>query len=184
MRLAPLALAAALLLALSGCVPTGSHPSPSPSASATPVFASDAEALAAAEKAYAAYESAVDKSLQTSSSSGLEAVATGKALVAARRSVESFRSEGRTQRGVSLIRDVTPADLGPLVVAGRAGNEAQIYACLDVSKVEVVDASGLEVSNPGRQAVFPVLVSLLWSVDKRGLLVSEESVWDGRNFCA
>src|SRR4051812_41826324 len=55
MRAAPLAPVAALLLALAGCVPSDPHPTASPSASATPVFASDAEALAAAEKAYAAY---------------------------------------------------------------------------------------------------------------------------------
>src|SRR3954462_13593979 len=80
MRTAPLLATAALLLALAGCVPTDSHPTSWPHPSATPVFASDAEALAAAEKAYAAYEAAVDRSLQSISVDGLDAVATGDAL--------------------------------------------------------------------------------------------------------
>ncbi|MES1170616.1 MAG: hypothetical protein ABUL47_08010, partial [Leifsonia sp.] len=82
MRTGPVLAAAVLLAVLAGCVPTGT-PTKSPRATATPVFASDAEALAAAEKAYAAYESAVDRSLQTSSAEGLDAVATGDALSSA-----------------------------------------------------------------------------------------------------
>jgi|GEM_PF-1988008 len=182
MRLAPLALAAALLLALAGCVPS-THPSASPRASATPVFASDADALAAAEKAYAAYELAVDTSLQTSSVDGLDAVATGDALEAAKTSVRSFQKDGRTQKGESVIRKVTPADLTALTVPDVANRPAQVYACLDVSKVEVFDASGAQVSAPGRQVVFPTLVSLSWSANDRKLRVSDESVWDGKNFC-
>ena len=55
MRTGPVILTVAVLFALAGCVPSDSQPSAAPSPSATPVFASDAEALAAAEKAYAAY---------------------------------------------------------------------------------------------------------------------------------
>jgi len=182
MRTGPLLATAALLVALAGCVPT-SHPSTLPSASATPVFASDAEALAAAEKAYAAYESAVDSSLQTTSSDGLEAVATGDALKTAQSSVRSLQKDGRTQKGDSKVGRVMPADLSALTVAGRSTEVAQVYACLDVSNVTVVDASGTPVSVTGRQAVFPTVVSLLWSANDGKLLVSEESVWDGKNFC-
>ncbi|HEU0205628.1 MAG TPA: hypothetical protein VFQ74_02915, partial [Pseudolysinimonas sp.] len=114
MRTGSLLVTAALLVALAGCVPTNAHPSESPSATATPVFASDAEALAAAENAYAAYQAAVDKSLQTSSLEGLDSVATGDALETARSSVDTFQKEGRTQRGDSKVRKVAPADLSPL----------------------------------------------------------------------
>jgi hypothetical protein len=184
MRTGPLLAAAALLLALAGCVPTAPHPSASPSASATPAFASDAETLAAAEKAYAAYESAVDRSLQTTSTIGLAEVAMGDALKTARSSVNSFQRAGRTQRGNSRIEKVTGADLSALTAGGTSGDVAQIYACLDVSMVEVLDATGASVSVPGRQTIFPTLVSLAWSSKDGKLLVSEESVWDGKNFCA
>jgi hypothetical protein len=147
------------------------------------VFASDAEALAAAEKAYAAYESAVDKSLQTSSPDGLDVVATGDALTSAISSAAAFKQDGRKQRGNSTVGKVTPADLGALTMPGAADGVAEIYACLDVSRVEVIDASGKTVSAPDRQVIFPTLVSLVWSASNQALLVSEESVWDGQNFC-
>jgi len=183
MRIAALALVSAAALVLVGC--TGSpQPTASPKPVPTPVFTSDADALAAAEKAYAAYESAVDRSLQTVSTKGLDAIATGDALATARSSVDSFKKDERTQRGRSLVRSVTPADLGPLTEPTRIGEVAQVYACLDVSKVEVLDRAGNPVSVAGRQTVFPTLVSLLWSVSRQKLLVSEESVWDGKNFCS
>ena len=147
------------------------------------MFASDAEALAAAETAYANYEAAVDKSLQTISAEGLGAVATGDALKSAESSVDSFRTDGRTQRGDSKVGKVTAADLSALTVGGLAAGTSQIYACLDVSMVEVLDSAGHSVSAPGRQTVFPTLVSLVWSMKNRKLLVSEESVWDGQDFC-
>ena len=162
MRTGPLIVTAAVLLALTGCVPDGSHSATSPTPSATPVFASDAEALAAAEKAYAAYESKVDLSLQAVADAGLATVATGDALESALASVESFRSSGRVQRGVSQITKVKSADLSPLTVAGRSNDVAQIYACLDVSAVSVLDSTGIVVSQVGRQTVFPTLVSLRW----------------------
>jgi hypothetical protein len=183
MRSGPVLVAAALLLALTGCVPTGT-PSASPTASATPLFASDAEALAAAETAYAVYESAVDRSLQTASATGLATVATGDALKTARSSVVSFKKEGRKQEGESKISREMAADLSALTVVGHSTDIAQIYACLDVSMVKVVDDTGNSVSNPGRQTMFPTLVSLEWSAANMRLLVSEESVWDGQNFCA
>ena len=60
--LRPIAVLAAafVLAALSGCVQTTEKPTPTPTAAATPAFASDEEALAAAEKAYAAYLAVLD----------------------------------------------------------------------------------------------------------------------------
>ena len=49
------AAALAVAFVLVGCVPTTTPASPAPRPSATPVFATEAEALAAATKAYAAY---------------------------------------------------------------------------------------------------------------------------------
>ena len=183
MRTGPALLAVAVLLTLAGCVPSTSHPTAAPSASATPVFASDAEALAAAEKAYAAYESVVDLSLQTVSDSQLSGVASGKALKGARVSVESFKKAGRSQEGDSTVSKARAADLSALTVAGALDGAAQIYACLDVSAVTVVDSDGIRVSAVTGQSVFPILVSLNWSPSSRKLLVTEESVWDGTDFC-
>ena len=183
MRTGPLVLATAVMLALAGCVPSDSPATSEPSASLTPVFASDAEALAAAEAAYAAYQAAVDTSLQTVANVGLDSVATGDALKSALGSVGALQKAGRHQSGESLVKQVKSADMSTLTVAGRDRDPAQIYACLDVSKVIILDSTGTAISEAGRQTVFPTLVSVLWASGKRKLLVSEESVWDGADFC-
>ena len=183
MRTGPALLAVAVLFALAGCVPSAPHSSAAPSASATPVFASDAEALAAAEKAYAAYEAAVDESLQAGRDMGLSSVATGAALANAVSSVSSFISKNQTQRGRSKVTRVTDADLSALRVPGGPSESAQIYACLDISAVMVLDSVGREVTGANEQKVFPTLVGLTWIPRSRKLLVSEETVWDGHDFC-
>ena len=59
-----MALAAAFALLLGGCTPQSEPVRPKPSPSASPIFASDDEALAAATKAYAAYLEVSDEIAQ------------------------------------------------------------------------------------------------------------------------
>jgi hypothetical protein len=178
MRIAALALVSAAALILVGCTPAP-HPTSSPKPTATPVFRTDAEALAAAEKAYRAYEAAVDESLTLGNDHGLSQVATAQALKASMESVSKFKSSGRHQVGKSIVEHVRPANLSSLL--GPRPTEAQIYACLDVSAVLIVDAQGNDTSVSGRETVYPTLVTLQWKRSR--LLVSKESVWDGANFC-
>lgn len=180
MRTGPLALAVVVVLALAGCVPSDSHPTAAPSSRATPVFASDEEALAAAEAAYAAYEAAVDKSLQLLDESGLASVSSGAALKTAIGSVQDFKDQGRRQIGASKVVYAAPQDLSALT--GSSSGSAEIYACLDVSEVQVIDADGRSVSAPDRVTVFPLVVSFAWQAEQK-LVVSKEVVWDGKPFC-
>lgn len=184
MRIGSLLLTLGVLLALAGCAPAASPPPSSSTPSATPVFASDAEALKAAETAYAAYQAAVDQSLQTGDPSKLNEVAVEKALATAKGAVEKFHEAGRRQVGLSSIDSVSAADMSPFTNGAYRDSVAQIYACLDVSKVDVVDQSGRSVSTPGRVTRYPTLVSLKWSERVQRILVSEESVWNGKNFCS
>ena len=62
-RLLPLAVLGAALLA--GCLPTDPPVTPPPTSDLEPVFASDEEALAAAEEAYGAYLAAADEILSS-----------------------------------------------------------------------------------------------------------------------
>ncbi|MEP6843257.1 MAG: hypothetical protein ABJA11_07030, partial [Pseudolysinimonas sp.] len=103
MRTGPFLVAALLLLALGGCVPTGTHVSDSPSASATPVFASDAEALAAAEKAYAAYLKVSDQILNEGGEdpTRLLGVATSSAYDTESKGYSSARDRGWHSVGTS-----------------------------------------------------------------------------------
>jgi len=166
-------------LLLSGCGGRDPLPTLPPSPSSTPVFASEEEALAAAEKAYEAYQAAVDLALSTLDASGLEDVADGSALEAARDSVANLAAEGARQVGETSVLSVLPTDLSGLVVGGGDGH-AQIYGCLDLTQVGIREADGT-VSESGI-ANFPTIVALRASGGV--LLVVEEDVWDGDNFCA
>jgi hypothetical protein len=166
------------MLLLAGCGGGDPIPTLPPTPTATPIFASEEEALAAAEEAYSAYQAAVDLALQTLDDDGLEAVAVEPALGTARDSVERLRAEGSHQVGDTIVASVFPTDLSPLVDAGNVG-EAQVYACLDLTSVAIVAADGSESSSSVDR--FPMIVTL--SVQGSKLLVASEEVWDGDNFC-
>ncbi|MGV3712381.1 hypothetical protein [Pseudolysinimonas sp.] len=165
-------------LGMTACV--GGEPLPTlpPTPDSTPIFGSEEEALAAAEAAYAAYQAAVDVALTTLDDSGLSAVASGEALVAASESVKSLREEGGRQEGKTAVVSVLPTDLSSLVSTSSTA-PAQVYACLDLSDVRIVNADG-SASQSGIVG-FPMIVT--FEVEARSLLVVEELVWDGDNFC-
>jgi len=177
-----LALLIVPVLALSGCTPTPPPAATQPKPSSTPLFASEEEALEAATEAYAAYELALDTAFMSYDADPLKRVATGKALASASKSVDEYSRAGKKQAGYSKIDKVTAANLSGWVSFGSSERDGQIYACLDVSGVDVTDANGASVVNNDSPRQFPTLVTITAAAGK--LLVSEESIWEGRNFCA
>jgi hypothetical protein len=172
-----LAVTVAGILLLAGCGGGDPIPTLPPTPSSTPIFASEEDALAAAEEAYAAYQAAVDLALQTLDDSGLDAVATGDALAAALESVDRLEAEGSHQVGTTVVTSVIPTDLSPLT--GGVG-EPQVYACLDLTSVGIVSADGTvsQSSIPN----FPMIAT--FAVEGSTLLVTIDEVWDGENFCS
>ncbi len=179
MRILPsIALAAIVVSLVSGCVP--SQPlayTPAPQPTSTPVFASEEEALAAAVEAYAGYQREVDAALTTYDVSNLDTVADGEALSAALESVKSFEQSGRRQVGESVTRGESLAQADLLTA-----ELVQIYACLDISATDVLDASGSSTVTGSRPETLSVIVSLEWRAGNDVLVVSSEEVWDG-DFC-
>ncbi|MCU1639505.1 MAG: hypothetical protein JWL94_2152 [Microbacteriaceae bacterium] len=174
---------AAALLMLSGCVATEPGPVATPEATSEPVFASEEEALAAATKAYAAYQEVLDAAFATHDVSSLATVAIDPALTAVRESVADYVVKGHHQIGLSSIDGVSFVDASPLTGRFVEGEVVQIYGCLDVSGVDVVNASGSSVVALSRASRYPLVASLAWSVGEQRLLVTEEETWDGANFC-
>jgi len=180
MRTGSLLVTATLLLALTGCVPVDSHPTSSPSASATPVFASDAEALAAAQKAYAAYLKVSDEVANDGGKDPkrLEGLATGSLLSDDLAGFESFaakhwHSVGSTKLTNTVLQsaDLEPNDKGTVIV----------YLCEDVSGVDVLDENGVSVVSAGRPELQPFQVQLELSRSK--LIPSEREPWTGSGIC-
>lgn len=174
--------ALASVLLLTGCTLASPEASPTPTPSATPVFASEEEALAAAEEAYAAYEHAVDVSLTTYDRSALATVSRGQALEVAVESSESFEAQGRVLMGSSRTEVTELVHPGGLV-DGSSFEPLSTYACLDVSNTDVLDASGISVVREGRETLFPEVVLFEFDVDLGVLLVVSVEIWEGENFC-
>ncbi|KQP01531.1 hypothetical protein [Leifsonia sp. Leaf264] len=167
--------------ALAGCAET---PKPQPSASGTPdaapVFASDDEALAAAEKAYAAYLAVESEVLGDGGKDAgrFSRVATGEALSTAVEDAEGFEDKGWRGDGKSLFKthSIEAIEISDSAVS------ISLYVCDDVGSVDVLDQTGASVVNPDGTSVTP------WEVVLEGatgepLLVSRKSFWTGGNFC-
>lgn len=157
MRTPTIATLIALVLLLTGCIPQQAPPEPTP----TPV--SELEALTSA---YLAYQSAIDLALSNYDAGSLEKVATGAALEAALESVESFKTSGRRQVGLSAVDSLS------------VSSSFQIHACLDVGDVDVVNVQGESTLQPDRATRFPMVVTF-----SEDLLVMNEEIWLRDDFC-
>nr|WP_157497862.1 hypothetical protein [Leifsonia sp. Leaf325] len=168
-------------IALAGCA---ASPKPLPSASSTPtaspVFASDEEALAAAEEAYAAYQKVSDAVGHDGGAEPerYEAVATGDALENALKSARQYRDADATLTGSTSF---STQELQSAEYAKSEALEIVLYVCDDVSLADIVDATGTSIVKPDRQTVLPFVLTVVGSADQ--LQVSEKVLWDGKNFC-
>jgi hypothetical protein len=174
MRIAALALVSAAALVLVGCTPAP-HPTSSPKPAATPVFRTDAEALAAAEKAYRAYEAASDQIFADGGKdpSRLDHFATGKVLADDRRDFAELVEKGWRSVGRTRVTNVT--------LESHEKDAVTIYACDDVSGVDVLDSRGASVVSQDRPDLSPVEVSL--KLRDTELLVAAINAWDGGGVC-
>jgi hypothetical protein len=154
-RIAPTVVGATLAaitvaLALSGCVSADPKVTPQPHASATPLFATDAEALTAAEEAYAAYLKVSDQIFIEGGSNPqrLSTVAVGQQLEinvsgfkdAAR---AGYRSTGGTKFDTATLQRYDETSQNGVGVV-------TIYLCEDIAAVDVVDRLGKSVVSTNR----------------------------------
>ncbi len=167
--------ALAVVLLLTGCSAASPEAAPStPSPSATPVFASEEEALAAAEEAYAAY---VAVSNQVFSEGGinperLNSVATGDFLADEMAGFERILANGWRSTGLTAFRDVVLQRYSP----GSSTDIVGVYVCEDVSGVDVLDSSGASVVSPSRPETTVMQVTFDLG-DENALLVSSREAW-------
>ncbi|QAY73001.1 hypothetical protein ET445_06230 [Agromyces protaetiae] len=180
--LAVVGLAVLLGGALTGCTDSQA-PAPTPAATeapaAEPIFASDEEALAAAEEAYEAYLQALDQAASDAAgnSSGIDEFVTDSqvkdslATLAAR----GLRIQGTTSYDSMRLESWHES-------AGAAS--LTVYVCLDSSGTRVLDASGNDVTPTDRAARTPLVVGLLSDrTNPRVPRPNESETWRGHDFC-
>ncbi|WP_121058206.1 hypothetical protein [Microbacterium telephonicum] len=157
-------------LALAGCTPSP-EPTPSPTG-----FASEEEAFAAAEATYRAYVDALNQ-VDTRNPETFEPVYSwlaGEALAASKKTFSAMHADDWQVAGVSVLASARPV---------THDNSGVIMAvCLDVSQVEVTDASGASVVSPERVDVQPLLIALSPADSATGLVVSSSET-DGDRAC-
>lgn len=174
--------AVALGVLLTGCVgapaPTSS---PAPETTPAPVFASDEEALAAAEAAYLAYSVVID-AIADDGNRGADRI---RDVVTESYAPQIEKMFGElAQRGLTISGD-TVVDSFRLIesaqVDGRA--EVTILLCSDVTRSRILDSTGNDVTptdRPDRSALQAVVVS---SGDvPTELVVDKEDPWSG-DYC-
>ena len=184
MRSVAALLLAATVAALTGCsAPTEPPPAASPSATGTPVFASDDEALAAAEKAYNEYLAMSD---QIASEGGerperIEAFVTPERLEADLAGFQAYREQGLKTRGVTRFESY---GLQQQWGDAFSGATVVIYGCWDARDVTVETLEGSDATPDDRQERLPLEVTLVSDdSEARRLVVHEEAQWSGDSVC-
>ncbi|MGK2852625.1 MAG: hypothetical protein ACSLE3_00735 [Microbacteriaceae bacterium] len=175
------ALATATAL-LSGCAPAAPPAAEPPPTSSQPIFASDEEALAAAEAAYAEYQRVSD---EIAVAGGVQpdriaAVVSNTWLPEELAGFKQLRDAGLMQLGDSSfdtisLQAASEIDEGALVV---------LYLCSDSSDTRIVNNLGIDVTPMDRVERYPLEVAFRSSeVDPQTLQLDEISTWSGESFC-
>ena len=183
MRTAPaLLVVLALSVALTGCVPDDDPIVVDPEPSASPIFESDEEALAAAEEAYGAYLTA--SALVTSEGgTNPERVYPYLADAYREKAIEGYSlyvERGWRSEGTGVFDSAT---LQQYADDGAGVAEVSLYLCLDVSAIRIYDSSGLDVT-PERDERLPLEVQFANAAEFSAELVQTGSeLWPGDDFC-
>lgn len=176
------ALAVVATLALAGCVQPSPHVIPTSEPSSAPIFKSDADALAAAKKAYLAYLAVSDEVLVDGGKNPARMlnVVSPEELKIETPGFSEFMTKGWHSTGGTQIARLKLQGYYP---ASRTGIVV-VYACIDVSKVDVVDSAGRSVVSPSR----PTKQEFQTTFDTRSrnskdLILASEIPWKGKSLC-
>jgi len=178
-RLRVAALAGAVL-ALTGCVGGTPLPTLPPTPTTTPIFASEEEALAAAEEAYAAY-SRISDLISAEGGRDAQRIApyvTEEVLASELEAAAFLESRGWRAIGHPTV---TKFDLQQYSET-RTQAEITVYVCLDVSTVAIVNADGKDVTPANRDSKVALEVGFTGNA-RDALLISSSEQWPDSSIC-
>jgi hypothetical protein len=178
-----LAAIAFVTLTTSGCVQHTTRVIPTSPPSVAPVFKSDAEALAAAEKAYTAY-------LAVSDVIGGDGGKDPQRL-APLVTTKWLPTELTSYKAVALSGDrfVGSSSYNHFKLQSRDENTLRVssvvvYSCLNISRSRTFNSENKDVTPPGRIQVLPLVVSFESAFNGSSrLILSGSEPWSGQNFC-
>lgn len=170
-----LSIGALLVASLSGCV-TDAPPQPQPSATFVAPYASDEEALAAAEAAFAQYLRVADTVLNAGGfdPDPLSAVAVGPFL---EKSIESFDEQQEAGHAGSGYSSIASIELQRYSPGGPSSEIITAYVCEDLTQVDVVDQNGDSVVAADRNDTILFQATFDFVEESNGLKVSGVEKW-------
>ena len=164
---------ACVIMTTTGCF---AQPDPEP----TPLFSSEEEAFAAAEKTYRSYVDALNQ-VDLSDPETFEEVyawTTGDLNASDRKGLSTYHADGASVDGDSSVQLIAPPPEGS-VLDGDG-----IAVCLNVSDVVVTDADGNSLVDPDRVAVQSLTVRTVPDdVSPTGVLISSIGPREGAPTC-
>jgi hypothetical protein len=178
-------LAVALTLTIAGCFGDTTTYTPVAEPTAAPLFASDEEALAAAEEAYRDFLGMSDQILNEGGVDGDRIYQAASSALAALEieGYEEAKLQGLKTTGSSSFEK---AVLQQYDSRSNSGVEiVSIYVCTDRSGVDVVDSRGESIVNPARQDRKPHEVFFDHNESTSSqLIVSSVEEWTGTSTCS
>ena len=175
------AITAVALVALSGCAPEPSPIVPEPTSTTPPLFASDEEALAAAEEAYREYLR-VSATISSEGGKDPERIAPLVSPDLKEQTVESSRlllDQGRRTVGEYSFDS---ASLQQYADAGDGTAQIVAYMCTDVTAVRILAADGADVT-PNRPNRLPLELVFSATGPPTELILESSDLWSGEDFC-
>ena len=183
MRVAPALAGALVVLAmLGGCVPDTPVTTPAPEPSATPVFASDEEAQAAAEAAYAAYL-AVSDAISADGGANPERI---EPLVSGEQyQVELDGFTTYSAKGWKTIGSTTfdTAQLQAYADYGDGTSTVSIYVCSDTTGVRLLDSTGSDITPSDSAARRTLELSFSNEEPASPLVLESAGIWNSESEC-
>ena len=170
-------------LVLSGCVQPGPVVTPHITPSATPLFASDADALAAATKAYAAYLKMSDL-ITSEGGARPERIADLVSAGQLNHELEGFtlfHDKKYVTRGESSY-DTVSLQSNERLQDGQ--QEVVIYVCSDASDVRLLNQEGSDITPSDRPDRQPFELTFQTKiVGQLPLVLTRSELWSGTDFC-
>lgn len=160
-------------LVLTGCATPTPMPTAPPAPSDSPVFASDEEALAAAEEAYGRYSRVADQILVDGGADPerLKEFVSDEIYATEEPGFLRFASKGWHGVGETYFT---------LTLQHYDDRQVVVYSCDDVSETDVLDSAGVSVVKPDRTTLIPFEVT--FDVEDSMRIVGSD-VWTGGGVC-
>jgi hypothetical protein len=182
-KAAGLLLVVTATLALAGCVQPSPPVIPTSEPSSTPVFATDAAALAAAKTAFTGYVTASD---QIGNDGGANPQRITPWVTKDRVSLEIKQFDTFAKTGNHFVGSSTFTYFRLQQISQSPGGNVvlSVYACDDLTDSRLISPTGADITPSTRQNITPIQVE--FENAKAGattLLVEGSTIWSGKDFC-